>query len=158
MRTWAARDPRAQERLSGVIHRLLLSSRRPPIIWAAVLSHHHAYRSVHGGSMGSCVYPHCLFHGFQSLLLGALEVSLSSTLLSSFSCVCITAISYQSTFFSLLWLPLFSPSRSVCSPSTRDIPLHGTTASADFWTFSHTSLYGLLWISHPCAYRPDLPR
>ena len=76
----------------------------------------------------------------------AFEVSLSSTLLSSFSCVCITAISYQSTFFSLLRLPLFSPSRSVCAPSTRDIPLHSTTASADFWMFNHTSLYGLLWI------------
>ena len=112
---------------------------------------------------GLYVYSYCLFHGFKSLILGALEVSLSSTLLSSFGCFCITAISYQSTFFSLLRLPLFSPSRSVCTPSTRVIPLHGTTASrtlvrADFWTFSHTSLYGLLWISHPCASRPDLPR
>jgi hypothetical protein len=29
-------------------------------------------------------------------------------------------------------------------PSSRDIPLYGTMASADFWTFSHTSLYELL--------------
>jgi hypothetical protein len=41
----------------------LKSSRRLPIIWAAVLSHHRAYRSVHGGSMNcavpltTCLYP-----------------------------------------------------------------------------------------------------
>jgi hypothetical protein len=29
------------------------SSRRVPINWVAVLSHHRAYRSVHGGSMGN---------------------------------------------------------------------------------------------------------
>jgi hypothetical protein len=29
----------------------LQSGRRLPIIWAAVLPHHRAYRSVHGGSM-----------------------------------------------------------------------------------------------------------
>jgi len=48
------------------------------------------------------------------------------------------------TLLSFVRLPLFSPSRSVRTPSTRDIPLSGTMASADFWTLSHTSLYGLL--------------
>jgi hypothetical protein len=33
---------------------------------------------------------------------------------------------------------LFGPSRSVRSPSTRDFPLHGTMASADFLHLSYT--------------------
>jgi hypothetical protein len=51
----------------------------------------------------------------------AFEVSLSSTLLSSFSCFRITAITHQCTFHSLLRHPLFSPSRSVRVPSIRVI-------------------------------------
>jgi hypothetical protein len=53
---------------------------------------------------------------FQSLIFGALEVSLSSTLLSPFGCFRITAITHQWTFFSLPWHPLFSPSRSARTP------------------------------------------
>jgi len=125
------------------------SGRRPSIIWTAVLPHHRAYRSVHGGSTVPCVSALPVLW-FQSLIFGALEVSLSSTLRSSFSCFRITAIAHQSTFHSLPMLPLFGPSRS--APFTVLWPLLTSGRSAIHYCM------GCSGIIFPCAYRSDLPR
>jgi hypothetical protein len=91
------------------------SSRRPSICWTAVLSHHRAYRSVHGGSTGSVqiLYPLASFPQF----FIPLEYVGESKRFKILHCLRLRPCVFRySALPAVLWVPPFPPQASRLSP------------------------------------------